>query len=261
MPPAPDRISKRAIKSGPLDAALQIATVVRQSRRTPPGARHGKNSQFTDTLQAVEDRDFARHFGIDVGGMLRALFVTVKSGGETKQGASTLTQQLARSGLLGIGKEQTLSRKFNEILYALLIEARYDKSTILEAYLNQVYLGQRGSQAIHGVAAGSEFWFGRGLDDLSTEQNALLVAIVKGPSAYDPRRHPEKARLRRDFVLSKMLETQIIDQAEYQRRLKRRRHHPVARQHAAIASRLCRLVRRHCARLSRGCCRAPACRL
>ena len=92
-------------------------------------------------LQAVEDRDFAHHHGIDFGGMLRAAFVTVRSGGENKQGASTITQQLARSGLLGIGREQTVSRKVKEILYALLIEARYDKRTILETYLNQVYLG------------------------------------------------------------------------------------------------------------------------
>ncbi|MCP2938113.1 transglycosylase domain-containing protein, partial [Salmonella enterica subsp. enterica serovar Typhimurium] len=75
------------------------------------------------------------------------------------------------------------------------------------AYFNQVYLGQNGAQAIHGVAAGAEFWFGRDLRDLTTEQIALLIGIVKGPSAYDPRRNPERARQRRDFVLGEMLET------------------------------------------------------
>ncbi|HST46096.1 MAG TPA: penicillin-binding protein 1B [Luteimonas sp.] len=173
-------------------------------------------SQLTDALQAVEDRDFAHHHGIDLGGILRAAFVNVKSG-QAKQGASTLTQQLARSGLLGIGREQTLTRKFNEILYALLIEARYDKGVILEAYLNQVYLGQRGAQAIRGVSAGAEFWFGRPLDELSTEQVALLVGIIRGPSAYDPRRNPERARARRDFVLGEMLETGLLDQAAHDR--------------------------------------------
>ena len=167
-------------------------------------------------LQAVEDRDFAHHHGIDVGGMLRAAFVNVQSG-DTKQGASTLTQQLARSGLLGIGREQTYSRKFNEILYALLIEARYDKRTILETYLNQVYLGQRGSQEIRGVAAGAEFWFGRDLRDLSTEQVALLVGIIRGPSYYDPRRNPERATERRNFALAKMHETGLINDAEFAR--------------------------------------------
>ena len=168
-------------------------------------------------LQAVEDRDFNRHHGIDISGIMRALWVTVRSGGHTRQGASTLTQQLARSGLLGIGKERTLTRKFNEILYALIMEARYDKRTIMEAYLNQVYLGQRGSQAIHGVASGAEFWFGRRLDGLATEQVALLIGLVKGPSYYDPRRHPERALDRRNFVLGKLLQNGLIDQAEHDR--------------------------------------------
>ncbi len=168
-------------------------------------------------LQAVEDRDFAHHHGIDFSGMLRALFIAVKSGGETVQGASTLTQQLARSGLLGIGSEQTLSRKFNEIIYALLLEARYDKSTILETYLNQVYLGQRGSQEIRGVAAGSEYWFGRDLRDLSTSQVALLVGIIRGPSWYDPRKHPDRALARRNFALEKFHETGLINDAELAR--------------------------------------------
>ncbi|KRG60826.1 penicillin-binding protein [Stenotrophomonas koreensis] len=168
-------------------------------------------------LQAVEDRDFSRHHGIDLSGIIRALWVTVRSGGQTRQGASTLTQQLARSGLLGIGKERTLRRKFNEILYAIIMEVRYDKRTILEAYLNQVYLGQRGSQAIHGMGSGAEFWFGRRVDGLSTEQIALLIGLVKGPSYYDPRRQPERALDRRNFVLGKLLENGLIDQAEHDR--------------------------------------------
>ncbi|HLT44969.1 MAG TPA: penicillin-binding protein 1B [Luteimonas sp.] len=165
-------------------------------------------------LQAVEDRDFKSHHGIDFSGMLRALFVTVKSGGERLQGGSTLTQQLARSGLLGIGQEQTLTRKFNEILYALLLEAHYDKSLILETYLNQVYLGQRGNQEIRGVAAGAEYWFGRDLRDLSTAQVALLIGMIKGPSAYDPRRNPDAARDRRNFALEKFHETGLITAEE-----------------------------------------------
>lgn len=209
----------RTIKSAHLDAA-RIATLYGQQQEERRLVRVEEVPQLlTDALQAVEDRDFAHHHGIDLGGMLRAAFVNVKSG-EAKQGASTLTQQLARSGLLGIGREQTFTRKFNEILYALLIESRYDKGVILEAYLNQVYLGQRGAQAIHGVAAGSEFWFARQLDDLSTEQVALMVGIIRGPSHYDPRRNPERARARRDFVLGEMLETGLIEQAEHDRAVK-----------------------------------------
>ena len=171
-------------------------------------------------LQAVEDRDFARHHGIDPSGRVRAVWVSLRSGGKSLQGGSTLTQQLARSGLLGIGKEQTPSRKLKEILYSLILEARYDKRTILETYFNQVYLGQRGSQAIHGVASASEFWFDRNLSDLSTEQIALMIALVKGPSWYDPRRNPERARERRNFVLGEMLETGVIDRKEYERAIK-----------------------------------------
>ena len=170
------------------------------------------------TLQAVEDRDFRDHHGIDISGILRAAWANLKAG-ETVQGASTLTQQLARSGLLGIGNEVTYTRKFKEAMYAVLIEARYDKRTILETYLNQVYIGQRGAQAIHGVAAGADFWFGRDLRDLTTEQIALLVGIINGPSVYNARRNPDAARERRDFVLGEMLETGLIGQDTYERAL------------------------------------------
>jgi len=214
-----DLVGQRAIKSVRLDAA-RIATLYGQKQEERRLVRvEDVPPLVTDTLQAVEDRDFAHHIGIDFTGMARAAFVNLKSGAK-RQGASTLTQQLARSGLLGIGREQTWSRKFNEILFALLMEARYDKGTILEAYLNQVYLGQRGAQAIHGVAAGAEFWFGRRLEDLDTEHVALLVGMIRGPSHYDPRRNPERARQRRDFVLANMLETGLIDQAAHDRAVK-----------------------------------------
>lgn len=214
-----DVVHRRALKLVRLDPA-RIATLYGQKQEERRLVRIEEVPELLVTgLQAVEDRDFAHHHGIDVSGMLRAAFVNLKSG-ETRQGASTITQQLARSGLLGIGQEQTFSRKFNEILYALLLEARYDKKTILETYLNQVYLGQRGSQEIRGVAAGAEYWFGRDLRDLSTEQVALLVGIIRGPSYYDPRRNPERATERRNFALAKFHETGLIDDAEYARAVK-----------------------------------------
>lgn len=210
---------RQNLKAARLDPA-RIATLYGQKQEERRLVRLKEVPLLLVTgLQAVEDRDFKDHHGIDLSGIARAVWVTLRSGGETRQGASTLTQQLARSGLLGIGKEVTPSRKFNEILFALILEARYDKSTILEAYFNQVYLGQRGSQAIHGVAAGAEFWFGRDLNSLTTEQVALLIGMVKGPSYYDPRRNPERAKGRRDFVLGKLLETQLIDEKEYKRAL------------------------------------------
>ena len=214
-----DVAGRRALRSARLDPA-RIATLYGQNQEERRLVRIDEVPELLVTgLQAVEDRDFNHHIGIDFSGMLRAAFVNVKSGGDTRQGASTLTQQLARSGLLGIGKEQTFSRKFKEILFALLLEARYDKRTILEAYLNQVDLGQRGAQSIRGVAAASEFWFGRDLKDLSTEQVALLIGMVKGPSWYNPRRNPDRATGRRNFVLAQMLQTHLIDAREYQRAL------------------------------------------
>ncbi len=212
-----DADSHAALKAARLDPA-RIATLYgqRQEERRLIRADEAPDLLVTG-LQAVEDKDFSRHHGIDLSGIARAVWVLVRSGGQTRQGASTLTQQLARSGLLGIGKEQTVTRKLNEVLYALIMEARYDKRTILEAYLNQVYLGQRGNQAIHGVASGAEFWFGRDLDSLATEHVALLIGLVKGPPYYDPRRHPQRALDRRNFVLGKLLEAELIDQKEHDR--------------------------------------------
>ncbi len=214
-----DSADRKGLKVARLDPA-RIATLYGQKQEERRLVRISETPELLVTgLQAVEDKDFARHHGIDLSGIVRAVWVTLRSGGETRQGASTLTQQLARSGLLGIGKEQTITRKFNEVLYALIMEARYDKSTILEAYLNQVYLGQRGKQAIHGVSSGAEFWFGRDLNALTSEQVALLIGMVKGPSYYDPRRNPERALDRRNFVLGKLHENKLIDDAEYQRAL------------------------------------------
>lgn len=212
-----DVSGKRMLRSARMDPA-RIATLYGQLQEERRLVRIDEVPELLVTgLQAVEDRGFNHHIGIDFSGMLRAVFVNLKSGGETRQGASTLTQQLARSGLLGIGKEQTYRRKFKEILFALLLEARYDKRTILEAYLNQVDLGQNGAQSIRGVAAASEFWFSRDLKALSTEQIALLIGMVKGPSWYNPRRNPERALERRNFVLKQMLDTRLIDAAAYHR--------------------------------------------
>jgi penicillin-binding protein 1B len=170
------------------------------------------------TLQAVEDRDFKNHHGVDWKGILRAFVFNLREG-ELRQGASTLTQQLVRN--LYLTREKSFTRKAREILYSLIIEARFDKRRILEAYLNQIYLGQLGGQAVHGVAAGSDFWFGRELDQLQPADIALLVGLIRGPSYYDPRRQPERALQRRNIVLKQMHETGLIDDAELKRSLAR----------------------------------------
>jgi penicillin-binding protein 1B len=161
-------------------------------------------------LQAVEDRDFKHHHGIALGAILRAAFADL-SAGHVVQGGSTLTQQLVKNLFLDRG--QRVTRKLNEVLIALLIEARYDKRRILEAYTNEVFLGQQGSQAVHGFAAAAEFYFGREPKDLGTADVALLVGMVQGPSLFDPRRHPDLALARRNLVLNIFYETGLIDEA------------------------------------------------
>lgn len=162
-------------------------------------------------LQAVEDRNFKNHHGVDPWGILRAMFVNIKEG-ELEQGGSTLTQQLVRS--LFLSNERTASRKLKEAAYALIIEARFDKRRILETYFNQVYLGQQGGQSIHGVGAAARFWFGRNVEDLRPQDIALLIALVQGPSYHDPRRFPERAKARRDLVLGVFAETGLLTAAQ-----------------------------------------------
>ncbi|SFR87964.1 penicillin-binding protein 1B [Dyella sp. OK004] len=158
-------------------------------------------------LQAVEDRDFKHHIGIDFSAILRASFANLRAG-HTVQGGSTLTQQLVRN--LFLDRDQNFTRKFNEALMSILIEAHYDKGRILEAYVNQVFLGQQGSQAVHGFAAAAEFYFGRRMEDLRPQEMALLIGMVKGPSYYDPRRYPDRALSRRNLVLEQFATTGLL---------------------------------------------------
>lgn len=159
-------------------------------------------------LMAVEDRGFDGHHGLDLMAMGRALWANLRAG-RTVQGGSTLTQQLIKNFFLS--NERSLWRKLNEAIMALLLEAHYDKDEILQAYLNEVYLGQDGRRAIHGFAMASQFYFEKRLQDLSADQIALLVALVKGPSYYDPRQHPQRARARRNLVLGVLARQGLLD--------------------------------------------------
>ncbi|MEE4174070.1 MAG: penicillin-binding protein 1B [Xanthomonadales bacterium] len=164
-------------------------------------------------LQAVEDRNFKHHLGIDPRGIARAAWANLRAG-STVQGGSTLTQQLVKNYYLS--NEQTLPRKANEALMALLLEWHYSKAAILEAYLNEVFLGQQGNHAIHGFGRASEYYFGQPLGQLEPHQVALLVGMVKGASLYHPRRNPENARARRNQVLSVFAETGLLTDEEAQ---------------------------------------------
>ncbi len=204
----------KSLVSATLDPA-RIAALYGASQEERQLVRAGDvPSLLVSGLQAVEDRDFKSHHGVDVWGIVRAMWVNAREG-EMRQGGSTLTQQLVRG--LFLTNERSLKRKVNEALYAIIIESRFDKQTILEAYLNQVYLGQQGSQSIHGVAAASKFWFGRQLASLPSEDIALMIGLIKGPSYYDPRRYPERALERRNVVLGEFVETGVISAAEAER--------------------------------------------
>jgi penicillin-binding protein 1B len=163
-----------------------------------------------DALVAIEDHRFYNHHGVDFIGLLRAIVFNIKAG-RTVQGGSTITQQLVKNFFLS--NERTLRRKFNEVVMAVLLEWHYSKEEILEAYLNEVYLGQEGRRAIHGFALASLFYFDLGLKELQQDQIALLVALVKGPSFYEPRKHPDRAKQRRDLVLG-LLEKQKLISSE-----------------------------------------------
>jgi penicillin-binding protein 1B len=154
-------------------------------------------------LFSVEDRDFYQHFGVSPRGILRAILANIRAGGIV-QGGSTLTQQLVKNFFLS--SERTLLRKLNELVMALILEARYSKDEILEAYLNEIYLGQDGARAIHGFGLASQYYFSRSLEELELHHIALLVSLVRGPSYYDPFKWPDKARKRRDLVLTEMVE-------------------------------------------------------
>jgi len=173
---------------------------------------------LTDTLKAVEDRRFDSHFGIDPIAVMRALFVNVSSG-EIREGASTLTQQLVRSYFLTNTRSGFAAwwRKIREAFMAVALEVRYTKSELLNAYVNEVYLGQDGARAIHGFGLASQFYFGKPLGELELHELALLVAEVRGPTYYDPRRHADRALERRNFVLQRMADEGLASNDEVQK--------------------------------------------
>ncbi len=162
---------------------------------------------FIEALLAIEDRDFYRHPGVSIKAIARAVFANIRAGGVV-QGGSTLTQQLAKNFYLNAGR--SLWRKINEALIAILLEMRYSKDEILEAYLNEIFLGQDGPRAIHGFGLASQFYFDRSIGDLKLHHTALLVALVKGASFYDPRRVPDRAKERRNLVIDRLLALKLV---------------------------------------------------
>ncbi|HCM1361970.1 TPA: penicillin-binding protein 1B [Vibrio parahaemolyticus] len=173
---------------------------------------------LVDALLATEDRDFYQHDGVSPLAIARALVANIKAG-RTVQGGSTLTQQLAKN--LFLTRDKTLWRKVREAYIALILDYRYSKDRILEAYLNEVYLGQSGGEAIHGFGLASRYYFGQPIQELRIDQLAMLVGMVKGPSYYNPVRYPERTKERRDLVLRLLMQQNMLTSQQYEQAVSR----------------------------------------
>lgn len=161
-----------------------------------------------EMLLAIEDRRFYDHWGVDPRSIARALSTNLEAG-EVRQGASTITQQLVKNFYLT--PERTLARKINEAIMAIAIDATYDKDRILQAYINEVYLGQDGQHAIHGFGLASYYYFQKPVQELNVAEMATLIGMVKGPSWYDPVAHADRVIERRNTVLEVAVEQQVIE--------------------------------------------------
>jgi penicillin-binding protein 1B len=163
------------------------------------------------SLLLVEDRDFYQHHGVSLWSIMRAAWTNAVAG-RTVQGGSTLTQQLAKN--MYTNQQRTLWRKINEALIALVLDYRYSKDEILEAYLNEIFTGQFKDNPVHGMALGSRFYFGKPLAELRPHEYALLIGVIKGPTYFDPRRFPQRAQQRRDLILHMMSEHGVLSASQ-----------------------------------------------
>jgi len=167
--------------------------------------------ELIQAILAIEDQRFFEHGGIDVRRVVGAIWANLRAG-KVVQGGSTLTQQLVKNFYLT--SERTLQRKLEEGAMALILERNHEKREILDAYLNEVYMGQRGGIALHGMGEAALHFFGKPASALTLPESALLAGIIQGPSLLSPHRHPDRARARRNLVLQVMREGGAIDAAQ-----------------------------------------------
>lgn len=166
--------------------------------------------ELIDALLAAEDATYFDHAGVDPKGLLRAAVELAASGGDIQSGGSTITMQVARNYLLTL--DQTFTRKIREILLALQMEQILSKQEILELYVNKIYLGNRA----YGIAAASEVYYDRPLDELTLAEKAMIAGLPKAPSAFNPLANAERALIRRNWILFRMRELGYIDEAAYE---------------------------------------------
>ena len=168
---------------------------------------------LVQAVVAIEDRRFYAHRGVDWRGVVRALYRNLRAGGVT-EGGSTLTQQLVKNFFLT--PQRSIWRKGAEMVMAVMVEARYSKAAILELYLNEIYLGQRGSISINGVGEAARLYFRKEAKELTVGEAGLLAGLIRAPHVYSPYKHPERARERRDVVLAAMREEGYLSPEQYE---------------------------------------------
>ena len=196
--------------------------------RRLPVALEDVPDHLLQAVLAVEDQRFYDHHGLDVRRIGGALIANIKAGG-IRQGGSTVTQQLAKN--LFLTADRTPLRKLREAVMAIVLETRHEKADILEAYLNEIYLGQDGARAIHGVGAAARYYFGKDVQRVNLAESAVLAGMIRAPNRYAPTRNPATARQRRDLVLRLMAEQARITTAAASRARRAgipRRAHPDA---------------------------------
>lgn len=167
-----------------------------------------------ESIILIEDERFFKHHGVDPWGILRAAAANVRHM-RIAQGGSTLTQQLVKNFFLY--PKKSILRKLHEMLIAIEIERTHTKAEILEAYINEIYLGQRGSSSVSGVAEAAKLYFAKNVNQLTIGECALLAGMIKMPSEYNPLRHKDKAEERRNFVLKRLLDSSLITQEQYEK--------------------------------------------
>ena len=166
---------------------------------------------LVEAVILIEDERFFKHKGVDPIGIMRAAIKDVLAM-KIVQGGSTLTQQLVKNYFLH--SKKTITRKINEALLAMILEKRHTKAEILEAYLNEIYLGQRGRSSVMGVGEAARLYFAKNVSQLTVGESALLAGLIKSPSEYSPFKNKGNARARRDFILDKMYDEELITARE-----------------------------------------------
>ena len=210
----------RVLREGESPGGAVLEPEILASAATRPGEEYhpiglaDAPRTLVQAILAAEDHRFFEHGGLDLRGLLRAAWTNLRAG-RVRQGGSTITQQLVKNRL--VGSERTFWRKLREAWLATIVEWRYSKQQILEAYLNEIYLGQRGSLAVRGVGAAARAYFGKEVHQLGLAEAALIAGLVRAPNSYSPASNPERARQRRDAVLQRMRELGWITVADFER--------------------------------------------